>query len=51
MARTNLGSTLTGPFGLNLGSGTIINIQFFDMETQEFDYETVEAEQSIKDKF
>ena len=30
---------------------TIINIQFFDMETQEFDYETVEAEQSIKDKF
>ena len=30
---------------------TIINIQFFDMETQEFDYETVEADQTLKNKF
>ena len=30
---------------------TIINIQFFDMETQEFDYETVEADDALKNKY
>ena len=30
---------------------TVINVAYFDMETQEIDYETVQAEQTTRDKY
>ena len=30
---------------------TVVNVSYFDMETQEIDYETVQASQAIRDKY